>query len=142
AWAYLEFDMHCIVYPRPAPPGMPLPRARASAGEGAERGEGQEDFHGLRQYHRGDSPRHVAWKVAARDQGLFTKQFAGRADTELWLDWTLLPGRLGVEEKLSQLARWVLDAHASGLSFGLRIPGHTVDLGTGETQRERCLETL
>ena len=142
AWAYLQLDMHCIVYPRPAPPGLPLPTALSNAGEGSERGQGQEDFAGLRQYHVGDSPRHVAWKVAARDQGLFTKQFAGRADTELWLGWDQVPPRLGVEEKLSQLARWVLDAHADGLSFGLRIPGRTVALGTGEAQRDLCLEAL
>ena len=142
AWAYLEFDMHCIVYPRPAAPGLPLPPPLASAGEGSERGQGQEDFAGLRQYHRGDSPRHVAWKVAARDQGLFTKQFAGRADTELWLTWDQVPHRLSVEEKLSQLARWVLDAHAEGLSFGLRLPGKTVDIATGDAQRDLCLEAL
>ena len=142
AWAYLELDMHCIVYPRPAPPGLPLPAATTSAGEGSVRGKGQEDFAGLRQYHRGDSPRHVAWKVAARDQGLFTKQFAGRADTELWLEWAHPPRQLGIEEKLSQLARWVLDAHASGLSFGLRLPGKTVAIGTGDLQRDECLEAL
>jgi len=142
AWAYLELDMHCIVYPRPAPPGLPLPPATTSAGEGSVRGQGHEDFAGLRQYHQGDSPRHVAWKVAARDQGLFTKQFAGRADTELWLEWQHLPRPLGTEEKLSQLARWVLDAHASGLSFGLRLPGKTVAIGTGDVQRDGCLEAL
>jgi uncharacterized protein (DUF58 family) len=142
AWAYLELDMHCIVYPKPAPPGLPLPLAASNTGDGAERGQGQEDFAGLRQFHRGDSPRHIAWKVAARDQGLFTKQFSGRADTELWLDWERVPPALGVEEKLSRLARWVLDAHAAGLSFGLRIPGRTVDIATGEMQREHCLEAL
>jgi len=142
AWAYLTLDMHCIVYPRPAPPGLPLPEAASSSGEGAEHGRGQEDFSGVRQYHRGDSPRHIAWKVAARDQGLFTKQFAGRAETELWLDWNVLPPGLSVEDKLSRLARWVLDAYAAGLSFGLRIPGRTVDIGTGEMQREHCLEAL
>ncbi len=142
AWSYLELDMHCIVYPRPEPPGVTLPAATTSPGEGTQRGQGQEDFAGLRQYYRGDSPRHVAWKAAARDQGLLTKQFAGRADTELWLDWALLPAHLDVEEKLSRLARWVLDAHAAGLSFGLRIPGTTVDIGTGEKQREHCLEAL
>src|SRR5262245_41204 len=47
AWAYLELDMHCIVYPRPASPGTPLPPASASAGEGSERGYGREDFAGL-----------------------------------------------------------------------------------------------
>ena len=142
AWAYLELDLHCIVYPRPASPGMPLPSAVSSRGEGNERGQGQEDFSGLRQYHRGDSPRHIAWKVAARDRGLFTKQFAGSADTELWIDWDAVPRILGVEEKLSQLARWVLDAHAAGLAFGLRLPGKTVAIAAGEKQRDDCLEAL
>jgi uncharacterized protein (DUF58 family) len=142
AWAYLELDMQCIVYPRPAEPALPLPPAATSAGAGAERGSGQEDFSGLRQYHLGDSPRHVAWKAAARDQGLLTKMFSGRAETELWLDWTRLPPQFGVEERLSHLARWVLDAHATGLSYGLRLPGETVDMGAGNAQRERCLEAL
>jgi uncharacterized protein (DUF58 family) len=142
AWSYLEFDLHCIVYPRPAFPAIPLPPATASAGTGAEHGRGQEDFSGLRQYHVGDSPRHIAWKAAARDQGLLTKQFSGRADTELWLNWTQLPPQMGVEERLSHLARWVLDAHAAAISYGLRLPGVTVDLAAGEAQRERCLEAL
>jgi len=142
AWAYLELDLQCIVYPRPADPGLPLPAAATSAGAGAERGSGQEDFSGLRQYHAGDSPRHVAWKAAARDQGLLTKQFSGRAETELWLDWAQLPPQLGVEDRLAHLARWVVDAHAAGLSYGLRLPGETVDMATGDAQRERCLEAL
>lgn len=142
AWAYLELDMHCIVYPRPAFPGLPLPPAATSAGAGAERGRGQEDFSGLRPYHVGDSPRHIAWKAAARDQGLLTKQFAGRAETELWLDWVQLPPQMGVEERLSYLARWVLGAHAAGLSYGLRLPAETVEMAAGEAQRDRCLEAL
>jgi uncharacterized protein (DUF58 family) len=143
AWAYLELDMHCIVYPRPAAlPGLPLPPAMASDGAGTEHGRGQEDFAGLRQYHVGDSPRHIAWKAAARDQGLLTKQFAGRAETELWLDWGQMPVSMGVEERLSQLARWVLDAHAADLSYGLRLPGKTVEMEAGEAQRDHCLEAL
>jgi len=142
AWAHLELDLQCIVYPRPADPGLPLPAAATSSGAGAERGSGQEDFSGLRQYHAGDSPRHVAWKAAARDQGLLTKQFSGRAETELWLHWAQLPPQLGVEERLAHLARWVVDAHAAGLSYGLRLPGETVDMAAGDGQRERCLEAL
>lgn len=142
AWAYLELDMHCVVYPRPADPAMPLPRAAASAGTGTEHGSGQEDFSGLRQFHLGDSPRHVAWKAAARDQGLLTKLFSGRADTELWLDWERLPLQMSVEERLSHLARWVVDAHQAGLAYGLRLPDGTVDVAAGDAQRERCLEAL
>jgi uncharacterized protein (DUF58 family) len=142
AWGYADLDLRCVVYPRPTPAGLPLPPAAASPGAGAERGHGQEDFSGMRQYHHGDSPRHIAWKVAARDQGLLTKQFSGRAETEQWLDWAQLPSPMGVEERLSQLARWVLDAHAAGLNYGLRLPGATIDLAAGEAQRDRCLEAL
>jgi uncharacterized protein (DUF58 family) len=142
AWAYVDLDLRCIVYPRPAPSGMPMPPAASSNGTGSERGQGQEDFSGMRQYHHGDSPRHIAWKVAARDQGLLTKQFSGRAETELWLDWAQLPPQMGVEERLSHLTRWVLDAHAAGLAYGLRVPGASVAPVAGEAQRERCLEVL
>lgn len=142
AWSYLELDAHCLVYPRPAPAGLPLPPAESGAGTGMQHGQGREDFAGLRPYHAGDSPRHVAWKAAARGQGLLTKQFSGRADTELWLDWRHLPVQMDIEDKLSRLTRWVLDAHARGITFGLRIPGRTVALAGGEAQRDRCLEAL
>lgn len=142
AWAHLDLELQCLVYPRPATPGMPLPVSEHSAGAGSERGSGQEDFSGLRQYHIGDSPRHVAWKAAARDQGLLTKLFSGRAETELWLDWTRLPPQMSEEERLSHLARWVLDAHALGLAYGLRLPGQLVEMAPGDAQRERCLEAL
>lgn len=142
AWSHADLDMRCVVYPRPAFPALPLPPAAESSGSGASSGSGQEDFAGLRQYHAGDSPRHIAWKAAARDQGLLTKQFSGQSDTQLWLDWTLVPAQMGVEERLSHLARWVLLAHAAGLAYGLRLPGRTVDLGVGEAQRDACLEAL
>jgi uncharacterized protein (DUF58 family) len=134
--------MQCTVYPRPAFPGLPLPRATASSGAGADSGRGQEDFAGLREYHLGDSPRHIAWKAAARDQGLLTKQFSGQAESQLWLDWTHLPAQMALEERLSHLARWVLDAHAAGIAYGLRLPGKTVGLAAGAAQRDACLEAL
>lgn len=142
AWSYIDLDTQCIVYPRPAPPGLPLPPLRAGTTEGAGQAIGADDFAGLRPYNPGDSPRHVAWKAAARDQGLLTKQFVGRAAAELWLTLDLLPPALELEEKLSHLARWVLDAHALGLAYGLELPGARVPAGAGEAHRERCLEAL
>jgi uncharacterized protein (DUF58 family) len=142
SWSYVEPDATCVVYPRPAPSGVALPPALASNGVGSANGSGQEDFAGLRQYHVGDSPRHIAWKAAARGQGLLTKQFSGQAVSELWLSWEQLPPRMGVEEKLSLLARWVLDAHALGMAFGLRLPDATVAIASGDAQREHCLEAL
>jgi uncharacterized protein (DUF58 family) len=71
-----------------------------------------------------------------------TKQFSGEAAPEVWLSWAQLPPRMDVEEKLSWLTRWVLDAHAQGLSYGLRLPGVELPMGSGEMQRQRCLEAL
>lgn len=142
AWSYVHPNVACVVYPRPAPAGLPLPHTEATAGSGASHGQGQDDFAGLRAYHFGDSPRHIAWKAAARGQGWYTKQFSGQAAREVWLAWEQLPPRMDVEEKLSRLTRWVLDAHALGMAYGLRLPGVELPIAIGEAHRNRCLEAL
>lgn len=142
AWSYLELDLHCIVYPRPESPGLPLPRAAAAHRNGEMQGTGEDDFGGLRPYHAGDPPRHIAWKASAREDLLLTKQFTGRAAAQCWLDWHALPAGLGVEERLSRLTRWVLDAHAAGVAYGLRLPSLTLPQAGGEAHRVRCLEAL
>lgn len=142
AWSVLRLEMECIVYPRPDNSNAPLPVAVQVAGQGGSGfGLGNEDFAGLRPYHPGDSLRHVAWKAAARGQGLLTKQFSGQARPELWLDWETLPG-MGIEERLSRLSRWVLEADAAGMHYGLRLPGQTLELGLGKDHQRRCLEAL
>jgi uncharacterized protein (DUF58 family) len=142
AWSYLDLDTQCIVYPKPAPPGLPLPLAATQPATGKRAPVDADDFAGLRTYQAGDSLRHVAWKAAARGQGLHTKQFEGTQGGNAWLSLDLLPERLDIEVRLSQLARWVLDARAAGLRFGLRLPHASVELGSGDRHRDRCLEAL
>ena len=142
AWSYVHPAVNVLVYPRPAPEGLALPLAESVTGQGQSLGAGHDDFAGLRTYHAGDPPRHIAWKAAARGQGLLTKQFSGEAAREVWLEWEHLPPRMQIEEKLSCLTRWVLDAHAQALSYGLRLPGVEVAMGSGDFQRSRCLEAL
>lgn len=142
AWSYAEPEVHCLVYPKPAAPGTPLPPPVAGDGEGGLAGRGQDEFAGLRSYRTGDSLRHVAWKAVARDDNLLTKQFSGRADAELWLSWDALPSGMGTEQRLSQLTRWVMDADALGLSYGLRIPDATLPPASGPAQRADCLRAL
>lgn len=142
AWSYVELEAHCVVYPRPAPAGLPLPALAMSAGQGAGLDHGREDFAGLRPYQPGDSARHIAWKAVARDDVLLTKQFTGHAAGELWLSLELLPDNLDLEAKLSRLTRWVLDAHTGGMTYGLKLPGVALDVGSGEAHRDRCLEAL
>jgi uncharacterized protein (DUF58 family) len=77
----------------------------------------------------------------ARGEELYTKQFAGSPRGSAWLDWDSLPGQ-ETEARLSILCRWVLDAHAGGDTFGLRLPGETIPPGLGAAHRHRCLSAL
>jgi len=142
AWSNVELDVACIVYPAPEPPGVPLPSPSGERGQGNTSAAGNEDFSGLRAYHLGDSPRRIAWKADARGQGLLSKVFSGRAETRLWLDWNDLPHELDVEARLSRLTRWVLDADAQDVVFGLRLPDVSVEPDTGAGHRDHCLQLL
>ena len=142
AWSYVEPDMRCLVYPRPEASPPPLPLSASGEAGGARSGKGTEDFSGLRTHQPADSPRHVAWKAVARGQPLLTKQFTGASTAQVWLDWNDLPPDLDIEARLSRLTRWLLDAHAQGLSYGLCLPGKTIPLDQGTRQFQDCLEAL
>ncbi|HET7395215.1 MAG TPA: DUF58 domain-containing protein [Gammaproteobacteria bacterium] len=141
AWSWVHMEMRTLVYPAPAAYGPPLPQPAEGYGSGRPNDQGDEDFSGLRSYRAGDSPRHIAWKVSAREQMLLTKQFTGSGEQTRWLDANLLP-QFNPEQRLSILCRWVLDAHAQNLHYGLRLPGESIAPGSGDAQRERCLQAL
>jgi len=142
AWSYVEPDAQALVYPVPEYSTLPAPRADARAGGGGAQAQGNEDFSGLRDYQRSDSPRHVAWKAFARGSAMLTKQFAGEASAELWLDWQDLPQDLSVEARLSRLTGWVLSAEKAGARYGLRLPGAEIAPERGDAHRAACLQAL
>jgi uncharacterized protein (DUF58 family) len=140
AWSYLQFDTRCLVYPAPAAP-TPLPNNGLAGSAGNFSATGDDDFAGLRSYVAGDASARIAWKALAREQGLQVKQFAAQRGQELWLDWNSLPD-LPMEQRLSILTRWVLEAEAEGLSFGLRLPDAELPPQRGAAQRAECLRAL
>ncbi len=142
AWSYIEPEARCLVYPRPERSALPPWSPNELSGAARAQARGTDDFSGLRGYQRSDSPRHVAWKAAARTESLLTKQFAGDSAAELWLDWQLLPAGLGVETRLSRLVGWVLSAEQAGARYGLRLPGSEINPGRGEAHRVSCLQAL
>jgi uncharacterized protein (DUF58 family) len=142
AWSYIEPDARCLVYPRPERSPLPPYSGEAAAGTIHAPTTGADDFAGLRGYQRSDSPRHIAWKAAARSDELLTKQFAGDAAAELWLDARLLPHGLTLEQTLSRLAGWVLAAERAGAHYGLRLPGVELAPGRGDAHRAACLQVL
>ncbi|MDH4283992.1 MAG: DUF58 domain-containing protein [Gallionellaceae bacterium] len=140
AWSYLHFDVCCLVYPKPVTP-LPLPASLAHNGAGSLSISGDEDFSGLRNYIAGDSLQRIAWKSLAREQGFHVKQFSAQGGRELWLDWSLLQAMDG-ERKLEILTRWVLDADAQKLHYGLRLPGVELPPRHGLAHRADCLRAL
>lgn len=142
AWSYVEPDSRCLVYPRPEARALPPLAPSAQAGGARADAQGSDDFSGLRNYQPSDSPRHVAWKSVARSDSMLTKQFAGDAVAELWLDLRDLPVSLGLERRLSRLAAWVLAAERAGAHYGLRLPGSERAPARGEAHRAACLEAL
>lgn len=143
AWSYVQLPLSILAYPRPESPAAPLPEALPVAGNGAARLGGDEDFDGLRAYRRGDSPRRIAWKVLAQRDEAATKEFAGGAGArETWLDWNACPRSFDIEQRLSRLTAWVLQAEATGLAYGLRLPGVELPVSHGRSHLDRCLEAL
>ncbi|MBI5891241.1 MAG: DUF58 domain-containing protein [Nitrosomonadales bacterium] len=140
AWTYLHFDVRCLVYPKPAAP-QPLPAASVQDGSGKLTAAGDEDFSGLRNYVAGDAMPRIAWKALAREQGLQVKQFSAQQGRWLWLDWSQLPN-IAQERKLELLTRWVLDAEALGLLYGLRLPNGEVAPQNNRAHRAECLRRL
>lgn len=142
AWALVDLDLHCLVYPQPEPGRVLLPTPQTSSGDGSVTGGGEEDFAGLRTFHPGDSPRRIAWKAFARSEIFLSKQFSGSAAAELWLDFDDIADALGLEKKLSRLTRWVIDSEAAGIKYGLRMPGVEYPPEIGMLHRTRCLQAL
>jgi uncharacterized protein (DUF58 family) len=144
AWSYVVPDLNCLVYPAPAAKAPPMPWSGDTSRGSSREGRGADDFSGMRDHQPADSPRHVAWKAVARqhDGPLLTKLFSGAAAQQVWLEWNELPEAMDTEQRLSLLARWMLDADAAGHAWGLRIPGLRLAPDNGATQLTTGLRAL
>ncbi len=84
----------------------------------------------LRPFRDGDSPRQVAWKAYARGAPLLVKEYTASGSIERLFDFATLTG-LDTEQRLSQLARWIVNCAADGERFGLRLPQQLIELDQG-----------
>lgn len=142
AWSYVEPDARGLVYPQPERSPLPAPTPQPRAGTAHASMAGTEDFSGLRGHQPADSPKHVAWKALARTSEMLTKQFSGEASADLWLEWRRLPRNMGLEQRLSRLAGWVIEAERYGFRYGLRLPGVEIAPARGALHRAACLRAL
>lgn len=141
AWSPLRFKLQALIYPKPAATELPFPESPGLGTEQGQNKKGQEDFYGIKSYQNGDPIRQIHWKAYAKGQGLFSKEYNGSTSKELWLDYEITPGH-DLEQRLSQLCRWIIDAEKTGLYYGLSLPGNKIDPGHGLQHSTKCLEAL
>jgi len=141
AWTWVHTEVTMLVYPHPhgALP-MPTDSARA-AGARRHSGAGADEWVGLRPFRDGDSPRQVDWKAYAREAPLLVKEYVQGASELRMFEFAQL-AHLDQEARLSQLARWVVDAEARGERYGLILPGVRLAADRGPEHRHRCLAAL
>lgn len=147
AWSYWHPDLRVLVYPRPSDDPRPLPQAAEQATESDGSGQaGDEDFAGIRPFQPGDSLKRLAWRQIARlDAGngaLVSKHFEGGAASELRLDFAALPVAMGLEERLSCMARWVIEAEALALPYAFALEHIRYAPALGAAHQEACLRAL
>ncbi len=141
AWTWVHTPIEMIVYPRPHG-SLPMPvDSGHKSGRLAASSAGADEWLGLRPFRDGDSPRHVDWKAYAREAPLLVKEYAA-AGSELRVFRLTQLKNLPLEERLEQLARWVVDADAQGDRYGLELPAAQLPVDRGPEHRHRCLAAL
>lgn len=129
----------CIIYPKPVG-NQPLPDQ--TSGQQAHLRKESGNYIDMRRYAPGDPLSHIAWKAMARTGELYTKEYDGASgQPALWLCWQDVHAA-GTEQKLSQLCRWVLDAHHHGREYGLEIPGVLIQPACEEKHLRHVLREL
>jgi len=146
AWAYWQPAVEALIYPRPEDDAPPLPFAATDKNDGSGN-HGHEDFAGIRAYQAGDSPKRLAWRQIAKvdiDLGgnLVTKYFEGSAATEIVIDFAALPATMDLENRLSRMTRWVIEAEARGLPYAFHLGDTVLPAALGPAHQEACLRAL
>lgn len=141
-WSYLHVAVHGLVFPRPESDPPPIPASAEGEAGNRQKNSQQGDVSGLRAYIPGDSIGSIAWKSAARGQGLQVRTFdtqSAPAQALLSLQHT---GIQSLEEQLSRLCAWVLAAEREQVDYALQLPGEKLPAGQGTEQRNHALTAL
>jgi len=141
SWTWLHLADEVIVYPVPHG-ARSMPEAAAARTGAAPHDAGDlDEWATLRAFRDGDSARQVAWKAYARGAPLLVKEYTAGGSPERLFDFAALSG-LDTEQRLSQLAKWIVSSAADAERFGLKLPRQLIDLDHGPGHRQRCLRAL
>ncbi len=141
SWSkHTGLDRKALVFPKPAQwQDFPMGHSGKSP-KPVLRNNSHDDFSDIRKFRKGDPPQHIDWKTYARGKGLYSKQFIGGELPEMMFHWEDTQGER--EHRISLMTRWVIEAAALGLCFGLEIPGQRLNPASDEKHLTECLKAL
>lgn len=141
-WTLWQPAATVLVYPAPEAHPPPLPPGQPhSHGGSAARHVANSEFDGVRPYRRGDPLKSIVWKKAAKSDELVSRDSQQAQHFQLWLDLSETYGAT-LEQRLSRLCAWILQAQEQELDYGLRLPGLELAPAQGDAHRRQCLEAL
>lgn len=140
AWSWFWPNHKVLVWPRPADQAPPLVLAGNSNSRDRP-GDESDEFQGLRDWREGDPLHRIAWKASQRHQHLLARQFSRPDRDRIILRLADAPGR-SLEERISILVRWVMEADRCDFEYGMELGTVTIAPGAGETHRIHCLNAL
>ncbi len=142
-----QADASCIVYPQP----KDILNEPESSFIQSDEGEpntthnglhaGGEQIASLKAYQQGDRLRDIHWPSLAKSKQLVSKEYESNAEYKLVFNWHHVSS-LTIENKLSQLAFWLLSAEKQHIDYQLSIPGHETIYSHGDNHLRQCLESI
>lgn len=138
-WQWIHPIHKHLVYP--APKGeQPIPRINSEKnGEHLAEGLGDDELTHLAPYRNGDPLSRVAWKQLGRGD-MMIKRFAGQGSDNVILDYAHANG--DHETRLSQLAKWIIEAETAGMNYQLKLPHYQSPSAQGKRHYHQCLQQL
>jgi uncharacterized protein (DUF58 family) len=131
SWFWYKFNIEHLVYPQPA--GLKeRPKQENEVGD---------EFSGLKEYEIGDPMSRISWKHLARNDQMLVKEFN---DSELQQDLLDIKEtkQISLEDKLSQLALWLLEAEKGQRLYSLEIGSGHKPPNRGPKHLHECLDEL
>ena len=141
-WTYLHTPIAALVYPRPEdnPPALPVTSTQDDGPVSTPSLDGEVS--GVREYRPGDSMGSIAWKSAAKGAGLQVRTFESNEAPSSVVLSLKSTGQYQLEDQMSRLSAWVVQAHSSNTEFKLELPGESSASDRGEQHYEKALKTL
>ena len=145
AWKLLKKEIEFYIFPCPLGLSLiesPLEKIEVDTDYVKKARPGSDEFQEHRQFRVGESYKSVDWKILARKKQKLTKLFGSSSSNCIKIALDKCPQE-NIENKLSQLSKWIMECHNEDLYWNLQISKHSIiPTNKGERHYKDCLKAL